>query len=149
MVPNICEILADPLHRDPPGTACLILNGKGCFFFAIPSPAQKKTHPKRNHGGYREFPHWDHRHGVFDKFNMNGWWDYGWWSSWWPISSELSNPEIIYLNSSMIWWFTRHHHLIESWNHLNQDSFNFNQLILEFILRFRIHLIHWVPQKLS
>ena len=128
MVPNICEIFVDPLHRDPPGTACLILNGKGCvFLFLNPFPRSKKTHPKRNHGGCREFPHWDHRNGVFNKFHMNGWWDYGWWSSW-PISSELRKPAIISLNSS-IRWFTKHH-LIESWNHLNQDSFNFNQLNL-------------------
>ena len=133
MVPNICEILVGSLHRDPPGTVCLILNGKG-FFFCSPFPRSKKKHPKRHHGGYREFPHWNHRNGVFNKFNMNGWWDYGWWSSWWPISSELSNPEIISLNSSMIRWFTKHHLIpVESWNHLNQDSFNFNKLILEFI----------------
>ena len=43
MVPNICEILVGSLHRDPPGTVCLILNGKGWFFlFVIPSPVQKK-----------------------------------------------------------------------------------------------------------
>jgi hypothetical protein len=58
--------------------------------------------------------------------------DYGWWSSLWPISSELRKPEIISLNSSMIRWFTNHHHLIESWNHLNQDSFNFNNLWIHF-----------------
>ena len=73
---------------------------KGMFFFCSPFPRSKKKHPKRHHGGYREFPHWNHRNGVFNKFNMNGWWDYGWWSSWWPISSELSFDLVVHQASS-------------------------------------------------
>ena len=66
----LSHLTQDSLHRDPPpGTVCLILNGKGCCFFPLP-PFKKNT--QRHHGGYREFPHWDHRHGVLNKLNMNG-----------------------------------------------------------------------------
>ena len=47
MVPNICEILVDSLHRDPPGTVCLILNGKGCFF-CNPLSLFKKKHSRND-----------------------------------------------------------------------------------------------------